>query len=78
MLTNRDQPIWLFWGWYQYFGQWWANSRYRYFQNFKIVFSASLSKIQCILCLTFFSKNLKNQDLWAKIFQIAAILTFDW
>jgi len=36
--------------------------RYRYFKNFKSLFSASLSNIWCILCFTFFQK-LKNQDL---------------
>ena len=36
--------------------------RYRYFQNYYILFSASLLKIWCILCRTFFEK-LQNQDL---------------
>jgi len=46
--VSKDQPIWLFWGqyhWYQYIGQSWTDTDDWYFQNFYILFSASLSKI---------------------------------
>jgi len=39
------------------------------------LFSASLSKHNVFYALPFF-KNFKNQDLWAKIFQTAAISIF--
>jgi len=58
-IISTDRLIWLFWGWYRYIGHSWTDIQHRYFQNFLILFSALLSKIYCILCLTLSSKTSK-------------------
>ena len=65
LIQSRDRPIWLFWGQYWYIGHSWTDTQY--FQNFLILFSASLSKILCILCLTFFSKTSKIRIYQLKV-----------
>jgi len=70
MVKSRDQPTWLFWGQCRYIGHSWADTNNRYFQNFKILFSSSLSKILCILCLNFFSKTSKIRIYGLKIFKL--------
>ena len=47
VVRSRDRPIWLFWGRYRYY----------IYKIFKSCFLLHwLSKVLCILCLTFFSK----------------------
>ena len=58
-IISTDRLIWLFLGWYRYIGHSWTDIQHRYFQNFLILFSALLSKIYCILCLTLSSKTSK-------------------
>ena len=70
-VTIRDRPIWLFL---------WPIPIYQPItdisKTFKSCFALHYSNFVVFYALLFF-KKLKNQDLWAKIFEIAAISRFD-
>jgi len=55
-LLARDQPIWLFWGWYRYIGHSWADTDNRYFWNFKSCFLLRYQKYAEFYTLPFSQK----------------------
>ena len=67
---NRDWPMWIFWGRCRYIGHSWTDTDIS--KIFKSCFLLHYQKYNVFYALPFF-KNFKNQDLWAEIFQIAAI-----
>jgi len=67
-IWSRDRPIWLFWGQYRYIGHTWADSQYPIFPKIlNLVFCFIIKNMMYFMPYLCF-KNLKNQDLWAKIF----------
>jgi len=74
----RDRPIWLFWGRYRYISHSWADASADtdISKIFKSCFLLHYQKYNVFYALPFLQK-LKNQDLQARIFEIAAISILD-